>query len=196
MSVETRPKPKRLRRGLIDEACGETSSMPLRRDAPSGKSTVSMTDVVEMSVGSEMSDFWKVLLRGPARFAARRPDPTGATMPGAKDCPTGVEAAEIGGVELAENGVAIGEGRVNPGIAPGLRGLGVDRGFAGRPTCNPEPGWLKLGDARGDGIPLGACTGCGGGKRPLCSKLAKESALLLWIPRPLTLPNSFVRFTC
>ena len=71
---------------------------------------------------------------------ARLPDPIGAVVPGANNGAMGVDAAEIGGVELIENGEAIREGRVDPGMRPGLKGLGDDRGFIGRPNCNPEPG--------------------------------------------------------
>jgi len=64
----------------------------------------------------------------------------GAGTPGVNDDATGVVAAEIGGVELIENGEAIGERRVDPGMTPGLTGLGVAREFVDRPNGNPELG--------------------------------------------------------
>jgi hypothetical protein len=75
--------------------------MPFLSEAPAGRSTVSMTEVAEMNTGSEMSclliDFLRIV-------------PLLVEMLGPKDEATGVVAAEIGGVELAENGAVIGDG--------------------------------------------------------------------------------------
>jgi hypothetical protein len=121
---------------------------------------VSMTEVVEMRVGSEISCFWIDFLRIPVRLALRKPatEPIGTPAPEGKAAPTGVEAAEIGGVELGENGDATGEGWFDL-MKPGLCRLGEARGLDGSPNCRPVPGWVKLGDGRGDGIPFGAWTG-------------------------------------
>lgn len=120
-----------------------------------------MTEVVEMRVGSEISCFWIDFLRIPVRLALRNPlaELIGTPAPEGKAAPTGVEAADIGGVELAENGDATGEGRFELVMKPGLRRLGDARGLDGSPNCRPVPGWAKLGDGRGDGMPFGALTG-------------------------------------
>lgn len=77
--------------------------MPFMRDAPTGKSTVSMTDVVEMSLGSEIS----VFLMDIFRFVVLRPnvadDRMFGLLPG-KEGAIGVDDAETGGVGLPAKG--------------------------------------------------------------------------------------------
>lgn len=94
-----RPDVKRLRIGLIGGTGGGAESMPFLREAPAGRLIVSMTEVVEMNTGSEISyfaiDFFR---RGPA-FAIGGPAALGL-----KASATGVPGFETGGVLLAENG--------------------------------------------------------------------------------------------
>ena len=75
---------------------GGGASIPFLSEAPGGRSTVSMTEVAEMNIGSEISDFTMDFLRTPSLvavgFAALNVETTG------------VDEAEIGGVAFAENG--------------------------------------------------------------------------------------------
>jgi hypothetical protein len=64
LSLSERPKPKRRLIGLIGGTGGGTyGSEPFFRDAPAGRLTVSMTEVVERKTGSEISDLAMDFLR-------------------------------------------------------------------------------------------------------------------------------------
>ena len=97
-SVADRPKPKRRRIGLIGGTGGGADSIPFFRDAPGGRSTVSMTDVVDKKIGSEMSALATDFLRSVPL------DGIIAPALAWKDCPIGVEVPETGGVLWAEKG--------------------------------------------------------------------------------------------
>jgi hypothetical protein len=72
--------------------------MPFFRDAPAGRLTVSMTDVVERKTGSEISDLaTDFFLNIPCLIK-------GCTTLGLKAAALGVVELEAGGVWLAENG--------------------------------------------------------------------------------------------
>ena len=96
-SVSDRPKPNRLRRGLIG-GTGGAASMPFRRDAPAGKSIVSTTEVVEISTGSPISDFLIDILRERAAFAPALASRFGALTVAGNAGATGVDDDERGGV--------------------------------------------------------------------------------------------------
>lgn len=117
----SRPKPKRLRRGL-KAGTGGTSSIPFMRDAPAGKSTVSMTEVVDMSLGSDISVFLMDILRF-VDFLPKVADERMFTLLPGKVGAIGVEDADIGGVGLPVNG----EPRpfdINPGLMGPIPGDG------------------------------------------------------------------------
>ena len=158
-SMSRLPNPNRRRSGCSDVPPAlDTSSMPLRSDASGGRSTVSITDVVEMSVGSEISCFWIDRLRVPVRLVLRKPaiEPAGAAALLGNAGTSGVEEAEIGGVELTEKGDGSGDGRPEAGPNAGLERVGGERGFEGNPSACPVAGCTKPGDGRGEGMPLGA----------------------------------------
>jgi hypothetical protein len=72
--------------------------MPFFNDAPGGRLTVSMTEVVETKTGSEMSDFAiDFFLKTPCLII-------GCTVLGLKAAVFGVVGFDTGGVWLAENG--------------------------------------------------------------------------------------------
>ena len=135
---------------------GGGCSKPFLREAPFGRLIVSITDVAEMKTGSEMSDFCIDFLRCEATLL------DGIVPLGPKDEATGVVEAEIGGVELAENGVGDGDGRKE--LTPGLTGPGDGRGDSGKPEDNPgdKPGvgLLAAGDSRGDEPSIGLWPTC------------------------------------
>jgi hypothetical protein len=108
---------------------GGGSSLPFFKDAPAGKLTVSITEVVDKNMGSEISallmDFFRsVPLVG--MIAAAPVWNTGAI---------GVEAPDTGGVFLAEVG-GIGDGCARKEFTLGLAAPGDGRGDAGRPGEN------------------------------------------------------------
>lgn len=144
-----RPNPKRRRIGLIG-GTGGGGSMPFFKDAPAGKSTVSMTEVPETKIGSEISDFTIDFLRTGPVF------PKGA---GLNDAATGVFGPETGGVLLAENGGtgdccgrkefmlglgAPGEGLGDTGNAGEMPGFELEAGESrgGAPLAGPLPVWI------------------------------------------------------
>jgi hypothetical protein len=94
-----RPKPNRRLMGLIGGTGGATKgSAPFLREAPGGRSTVSMTEVVDTNTGSDISllaiDFlrsWPCLTKGCAEL-------------GVKAAAFGVVGFDVGGVGLEENG--------------------------------------------------------------------------------------------
>lgn len=98
-SLSERPKPKRRLIGLIGGTGGGTcGSDPFFNDAPAGKLTVSMTDVVERKTGSEISDLAIDFLRNmPCRIG-------GCAAVALKAAAFGVVGFEVGGVGVAENG--------------------------------------------------------------------------------------------
>lgn len=120
--------------------------MPFMREAPSGRLIVSMTEVVEIKVGSEISDFAIDFLRSGPDFAIG-----GGAALGLKAGVTGVPGFETGGVLFAEN-VGTGEACGRNEFTPGLGLPGDGRGEAGRPGENcggiglEEPG-LGRGDS-------------------------------------------------
>jgi|TARA_R110002003_G_scaffold113_3_gene9835 hypothetical protein len=88
---------------LIGGTGGAAGSIPFFKDAPGGRLTVSITEVVDRKTGSEMSDFAMDFLRSmPCRTI-------GCTALGLKAAAFGVVGLETGGVWFAENG-GIGEG--------------------------------------------------------------------------------------
>lgn len=98
-SLSERPKPKRRRIGLIGGTGGGTNgSEPFFNDAPAGRLTVSMTDVVERNTGSEISDLAIDFLRNIPCLII------GCTAPGLKAAAFGVVGFEAGGVGVAEKG--------------------------------------------------------------------------------------------
>jgi hypothetical protein len=72
--------------------------MPFLRDAPAGRLTVSMTDVVDRKTGSEISDLATDFFR--STFCRVR----GWTVLGLKAAALGVAGFDTGGVWLAEKG--------------------------------------------------------------------------------------------
>jgi hypothetical protein len=131
--------------GLIGGSGGGVS-VPFFKDAPAGKLMVSITEVVERNMGSDISalliDFFrKVPVVG--MMAAAPELNTGAT---------GVEAPETGGVFFAENG-GTGDGWGRNEFTLGLGAPGDGRGDAGRPGENWCIGGVAPGVKRGD-IPL------------------------------------------
>lgn len=148
--------------------------MPLLNEAPGGNETVSMTDVVEMSFGSEMSDFWIDFLRTPRDRNEGIPEVTGLPFVLLeKEDIMGVEDADIGGVGFEENGN--GDALEDGAEKPGLRGPtdraevgdweGAGEESPGKPT--PLVG-AKPGEGRGEGSAMGF----GGGHKPFCSNVA------------------------
>jgi hypothetical protein len=98
LSDPDRPKPKRFRMGLIGGTGGASYSIPFFKDAPAGRFTVSMTDVVDTKTGSEMSDFATDFLRSIPCLSI------GWMALGLKAAVLGVAGLETGGVWFAENG--------------------------------------------------------------------------------------------
>jgi len=85
-----RPNPKRFRIGLIGGTGGAALSAPFFKDAPGGRLTKSMEDVVDKKTGSEISDFATDFFRSiPCR---------GCTVLGLKAAELGVVGFETGGV--------------------------------------------------------------------------------------------------
>src|ERR1700761_538431 len=176
MSISFRPKPKRFRRGLIGGTGGASSSMPLLKEAPEGRSTVSMTEVVEISFGSDISDFLIDCFRMPG-FRRDGIDATVLVLLFGKEVITGVDAAEIGGVGFDAKG-PIGDARPLGFMKPGLRGpiLGDGRGDWPWDRAGESPPFeAKPGDGRGEGTPIGLSDGFGGGHRPFCSNVLGSS---------------------
>jgi hypothetical protein len=137
---------------------GGGCSKPFLREAPVGRLIVSITDVAEMKTGSEMSDFCIDFLRCETTLL------DGIVPLEPKDEATGVVEAEIGGVELAENGVGDGDGRkeLTPGLT-GPRGGRDDSGKLGdNPGDKPGVGLLAAGDSRGDEPSIGLLPTCRG----------------------------------
>jgi len=136
------------------------SSIPFLSDAPVGKSTVSMTDVVDIRRGSPISDFWIDLLRDADR--PRFVIELGGGFEG-KLWATGVELPDIGGVAilpLLANGT--GEARAEEIPIAGLRGKpGEGRGeWVGDMTALL---WIgSRGDEVAEDALNGLCNGCGG----------------------------------
>ena len=97
-TMSFRPDVKRLRMGLRGGS-GGALSMPFLREAPAGRLTVSMTEVVEMKTGSDISDLAIDFFRSGPAFAMG----WGAAL-GLNAGITGVPGFETGGVLLAENG--------------------------------------------------------------------------------------------
>lgn len=95
-------------------------SIPFLSDAPGGKLTVSMTDVVDKKTGSEMSDFATDFFRSMPCLIM------GWTVLGLKAAALGVVGFETGGVWFAEKG---GIGDVKALLKP----PGDGRGEIGRP---------------------------------------------------------------
>jgi hypothetical protein len=90
--------------GLIGGTGGASGSAPFFSDAPAGRLTVSMTDVVDRKTGSEMSDFAiDFFLSIPCRIM-------GCMVLGLKAVALGVEGLETGGVWFAEKG-GMGDGK-------------------------------------------------------------------------------------
>jgi hypothetical protein len=80
---------------------GALCSIPFFKDAPAGRFTVSMTDVVDRKTGSDMSDLaTDFFLSMPCLICM---------VPGLKAAALGVVGLETGGVWFAENG-GIGDG--------------------------------------------------------------------------------------
>lgn len=100
--LSLRPNPNLRLIGLIGGTGGASGSLPFLRDAPAGRLTVSITDVVERKTGSEMSAFAIDLFRSTPCLCR------GCTVLGLKACALGVVGFETGGVWLAGNG-GIGE---------------------------------------------------------------------------------------
>jgi hypothetical protein len=73
--------------------------MPFWREAPAGRLTVSMTEVVEINTGSEISDFATDFLRSGPAFAIG-----GGVALGLKAGAIGVPGLETGGVLEEESG--------------------------------------------------------------------------------------------
>ena len=121
---------------------GGGASIPFFSDAPGGRSTVSMTEVAEINTGSEISDFTIDFLRVPAFVSA--------CVFALNVDTTGVEAAEMGGVALAEKG-GIGEGRLRKALKLGLGAPGDGRGDTGSPGENDGLEPLAAGDRRAPG---------------------------------------------
>src|SRR4051794_9568725 len=94
------------------------SSMPFLSDTPEGRSTVSITDVVEISRGSPMSDFWMDRFREADLLRA-------AAEGGAcgKVKATGVDEPDSGGVATLGNGAGDARG---DGMTLGLMGNAGD----------------------------------------------------------------------
>lgn len=107
-SKSPRPNPNRFRRGL-NAGTGGTSFIPFIKDAPAGRSTVSMTDVVEISLGSEISVFLMDIFRCVGFRPKVDDERTLGLLPApGKEGAMGVEDAETGGVGLPANGNARG----------------------------------------------------------------------------------------
>lgn len=84
--------------GLIGGTGGASGSLPFLRDAPAGRSTKSITDVVDRKTGSEMSALATDFFRStPCRVR-------GCTVLGLKAVMLGVVGLETGGVWLVANG--------------------------------------------------------------------------------------------
>jgi len=135
--------------GLIGGTGGGSAvSEPFFSDAPGGRLTVSMTEVVDTNTGSEMSDFAIDFFRSVPTLAMG----CGAAL-GLKAGATGVDAPETGGVLLADSG-GIGDIWGRKAAKPGLGPPGDGRGETGRPLAAMFGlGLMGPGDRRGD--PLG-----------------------------------------
>ena len=137
--------------------------MPLRSEAPAGRSIVSTTDVVKIRTGSPMSDFLMNILRvRPAlmlAFASRR---LGVLAALGNAGATGVDEADNGGVGLAKGGTGVPRPELkipgliwpSPGESPG-DGPGEGRPGTFRAGDNGPPFGGNPGEARGDGTPNG-----------------------------------------
>lgn len=135
-----RPKPNRLR-GLIGGTGGGTvSSMPFFSEAPGGRLTRSMTDVVETNTGSPMSALTIDFLRSVPTLTMG-----GGLASGLKAALSGVPGLDAGGVFAAE---AAGRGEAwarNEGLGPPGEGRG-DTGSPGECWGRPP------GDRRAAGL--------------------------------------------
>lgn len=96
-SVGCRPNPKRRLIGLIG-GTGGGCSIPFFNDAPAGRLIVSITEVVERKMGSEMSAFAMDFFRSVPVLGIIAP------APALNEGSTGVEVPETGGVFAAEYG--------------------------------------------------------------------------------------------
>ncbi len=78
------------------------ASIPFLNDAPTGSSTVSTTDVVEIRTGSPMADFLIDILRWRAALTLAPARRFGVLDE--KDAAVGVDEDECGGVAFAKTG--------------------------------------------------------------------------------------------
>ena len=140
-----------MRRGLTGGTGG--ASIPFRRDAPWGNSTVSTTEVVETSTGSLMSDFFTDIFRWRPYLT-----PTPGTRFGVlaeKEEAVGVELADNGGVGLAKEPAGVARPEVGkPGLLGPRPGDGDGRGEF-KPGDSAEAFGGCPGEGRGDGTPNG-----------------------------------------
>lgn len=125
--------------------------MPFLSDAPAGRSTVSITEVAEMKTGSEISDLLTDFLRVPDFVRD-------VVLLLLKVVATGVDAADSGGVEFAENGAAnggTGEFCGRSAFNPGLGAPGDGLGDNGKPGEKPGFGLFAAGERRGEATGIG-----------------------------------------
>lgn len=113
--------------GLIG-GTGGGASVPFLKDAPFGRLIVSMTEVVDKKMGSDISALLMDFLRRVPVEGIMAPAPTLVL----KAAATGVEVPETGGVLLAEKG-GIGEPLGRNAFILGLGAPGEGRGEAGSP---------------------------------------------------------------
>jgi hypothetical protein len=132
--------------GLIGGRGG--ASLPFLREAPGGRLTVSMTEVVDRKIGSEISAFAIDFFRSVPVLGIMAAAPALALKLGA----IGVVVPETGGVWFAEKG-GTGEGWPRKLLMLGLGAPGDGRGDTGRPGEIMGLGLFAAGDRRG--IPVG-----------------------------------------
>ena len=119
-------------------------SVPFLKEAPVGRLMVSMTEVVDRKMGSDISALLMDFFRSVPVEGMMAPAPTFVL----KAAATGVEVPETGGVLLAENG-GIGEPLGRNAFILGLGAPGEGRGETGSPGECSVMALLAAGDKSG-----------------------------------------------
>jgi hypothetical protein len=118
--------------GLIGGTGGVSYSIPFLSDAPAGRLTVSITDVVDKNTGSEISDFATDFFRSIPCLII------GWMALGLKAAVFGVVGLETGGVWLAEKeGSGDGSALLKP-PGEGRGEMGIPGEYLGRPSRGEE----------------------------------------------------------